>query len=71
MEAKAQKATVVNGVDTDQLFKTIDLIKEKPDVAKLFGRLTTQRQRERIDQALASLANLSEPKRNGRKNAHA
>ena len=34
MEAKAEKATVVNGVNTDQLFKTIDLIKEKPDVAK-------------------------------------
>jgi len=34
MEATADKAIMVNGVNTDQLFKTIDLIKEKPEVAK-------------------------------------
>lgn len=35
MEARAEKKqTIVNGVDVDQLFKTIDLIKEKPEIAK-------------------------------------
>ncbi len=34
MEALAEKTTVVNGIDTDQLFKTIDLIKEKSEIAK-------------------------------------
>jgi len=34
MEVTAEKAVMVNGIDTDMLFKTIDLIKEKPDVAK-------------------------------------
>lgn len=33
MEA-ARKSQMVNGVDVGQLFNTIDLIKEKPDVAK-------------------------------------
>lgn len=35
MEARAaRKQTIVNGVDVDRLFKTIDLIKEKPEMAK-------------------------------------
>jgi uncharacterized OsmC-like protein len=33
MEAKKEKK-MVNGVNTEQLFSTIDLIKERPDVAK-------------------------------------
>mgnify|MGYP001104442548 CR=1 FL=1 len=34
MGARADKPKTVNGVNTDALFKTVDLIKEKPDVAK-------------------------------------
>jgi uncharacterized OsmC-like protein len=34
MEATKQKAGLLNGVNVDQLFNTIDLIKEKPEVAK-------------------------------------
>jgi uncharacterized OsmC-like protein len=35
MEAKTEKGTgTVNGVNTEQLFGTIDLIKDKPEVAK-------------------------------------
>ncbi|MBI4775023.1 MAG: OsmC family protein [Deltaproteobacteria bacterium] len=34
MEATEEKTVLVNGIDTDMLFSTIDLIKEKPEVAK-------------------------------------
>jgi uncharacterized OsmC-like protein len=34
MEAIKEKAKLFNGVNTEQLFNTIDLIKEKPDIAK-------------------------------------
>lgn len=35
MEARAEgKTTIINGVDVDRLFETIDLIKEKPEIAK-------------------------------------
>jgi uncharacterized OsmC-like protein len=34
MEATTNQPKTVNGINTDQLFKTIDLIKEKPDIAK-------------------------------------
>ena len=33
MDAIAEKPKIVNGVNTDQLFSTLDLIKEKPDIA--------------------------------------
>lgn len=36
------KKKVVNGVNTEQLFTTIDLIKEKPDVAKFKFRATNE-----------------------------
>jgi uncharacterized OsmC-like protein len=41
MEAK-KKETLVNGVNIGQLFSTIDLIKEKPDVAKFKFRATNK-----------------------------
>jgi len=31
MEAKKEKLQLVNGVNTEQLFNTIELIKENPD----------------------------------------
>jgi len=34
MEAINEKTKSVNGVNTEQLFNTIDLIKENPDIAK-------------------------------------
>jgi uncharacterized OsmC-like protein len=34
MEATKEKEKILNGVNVDQLFSTIDLIKEKPDIAK-------------------------------------
>jgi uncharacterized OsmC-like protein len=34
MEATVEKPKTVNGINTDQLFKTLDLIKENPDIAK-------------------------------------
>jgi len=34
MEATKEKAKILNGVNVEQLFSTIDLIKEKPDIAK-------------------------------------
>ena len=39
---EAVKKGTVNGVNTDQLFTTIDLIKEKPDVAKFKFRATNK-----------------------------
>ena len=33
MEAIKEKTQLVNGVNTEQLFSTIDLIKENPDIA--------------------------------------
>jgi uncharacterized OsmC-like protein len=41
MEAAIRK-TVVNGVNVDQLFSTIDLIKEKPEIAKFKFRATNK-----------------------------
>ena len=41
MEAK-KRETLVNGVNIEQLFSTIDLIKEKPDVAKFKFRATNK-----------------------------
>ncbi|UCD33000.1 MAG: OsmC family protein [Desulfobacterales bacterium] len=34
MEAAKEKEKILNGVNLDQLFSTIDLIKKKPDIAK-------------------------------------
>lgn len=34
MEAAKEKEKILNGVNVSQLFSTIDLIKEKPDIAK-------------------------------------
>ena len=34
MEAAKEKAQLLNGINTEQLFSTIDLIKENPDIAK-------------------------------------
>lgn len=39
---EATKRGTVNGVNTEQLFSTIDLIKEKPDVAKFKFRATNE-----------------------------
>ena len=41
MEAKKEKR-MVNGVNIEQLFSTIDLIKERPDVAKFKFRATNK-----------------------------
>jgi uncharacterized OsmC-like protein len=41
MEAN-KKPRIVNGVNVEQLFSTIDLIKEKPDVAKFKFRATNK-----------------------------
>ncbi|MBC8247594.1 MAG: OsmC family protein [Deltaproteobacteria bacterium] len=40
MEAAKEKEKLVNGVNVDQLFSTIDLIKDKPEVAKFKFRAT-------------------------------
>ena len=42
MEAAKEKAKFVNGVNTEQLFSTIDLIKENPDIAKFKFRATNK-----------------------------
>jgi uncharacterized OsmC-like protein len=42
MEATKEKAKIVNGVNTEQLFSTIDLIKENPDIAKFKFRATNK-----------------------------
>jgi len=42
MEAAQQKTGLLNGVNVDQLFNTIDLIKEKPEVAKFRFRATNK-----------------------------
>jgi len=34
MEAKKEKEKIINGVNVDQLFSTIDLIKDKPEIAR-------------------------------------
>jgi uncharacterized OsmC-like protein len=42
MEEKKEKETLVNGINTKDLFKTIDLIKENPDIAKFKFRATNK-----------------------------
>jgi uncharacterized OsmC-like protein len=42
MEAAKEKAQLMNGVNTEQLFSTIDLIKENPDIAKFKFRATNK-----------------------------
>jgi uncharacterized OsmC-like protein len=42
MEATKEKAKSVNGINTEQLFSTIDLIKENPDIAKFKFRATNK-----------------------------
>ena len=42
MEAIKEKTRLVNGVNTEQLFGTIDLIKENPDIAKFKFRATNK-----------------------------
>jgi uncharacterized OsmC-like protein len=42
MEATKEKAKIVNGVNTEQLFSTIDLIKENPEIAKFKFRATNK-----------------------------
>jgi len=42
MEAAREKAQFVNGVNTEQLFNTINLIKENPDIAKFEFRATNK-----------------------------
>ena len=42
MEAAKEKAKLVNGINTEQLFSTIDLIKENPDIAKFKFRATNK-----------------------------
>ena len=42
MEAIKEKIQLVNGVNTEQLFSTIDLIKENPDIAKFKFRATNK-----------------------------
>jgi hypothetical protein len=41
MKAAKEKAKLVNGINTEQLFSTIDLIKENPDIANYFTRYAT------------------------------
>lgn len=41
MEAK-KEAKFLNGVNTDQLFSTLDLIKQKPEIAKFKFRATNR-----------------------------
>ena len=40
METAKGKEKLVNGVNVDQLFSTIDLIKDKPEIAKFKFRAT-------------------------------
>jgi uncharacterized OsmC-like protein len=40
MEASEKEPRIVNGVNTDQLFSTINLIKKNPDIAKFKFRAT-------------------------------
>jgi uncharacterized OsmC-like protein len=42
MEEKKEKERVVNGINTQDLFKTIDLIKENPEIAKFKFRATNK-----------------------------
>ena len=42
MEATKEKEKILNGVNVDRLFSTIDLIKGKPDVAKFKFRATNK-----------------------------
>jgi uncharacterized OsmC-like protein len=42
MEEKKEKEKLVNGINTQDLFKTIDLIKENPDIAKFKFRATNK-----------------------------
>ena len=42
MKATKEKTQLVNGVNTEQLFSTIDLIKENPDIAKFKFRATNK-----------------------------
>ncbi len=42
MEQKKEKSLFVNGVNTEQLFDTIALIKENPDIAKFKFRATNK-----------------------------
>ena len=42
MEAAKEKAKLVNGINTEQLFSTIDLIKENPDIAKFKFRASNK-----------------------------
>lgn len=42
MDQKKEKETLVNGINTEDLFKTIDLIKENPDIAKFKFRATNK-----------------------------
>jgi uncharacterized OsmC-like protein len=42
MELTKEKVQSVNGVNTEQLFSTIDLIKENPDIAKFKFRATNK-----------------------------
>ena len=42
MEAAKEKEKNINGVNIDQLFSTIDLIKENPDIAKFKFRATNK-----------------------------
>jgi uncharacterized OsmC-like protein len=42
MEATKEKAQLMNGINTKQLFSTIDLIKENPDIAKFKFRASNK-----------------------------
>ena len=49
MEAAKEKAQFVNGINTEQLFSTIDLIKENPDIA---GQIETRLRAELLPQPM-------------------
>ena len=42
MQEAKEKKQLVNGINTKQLFDTIDLIKENPDIAKFKFRATNK-----------------------------
>jgi len=42
MEAAKEKEKILNGVNVDQLFSTIDIIKETPDIARFKFRATNK-----------------------------
>ena len=42
MEAAKEKEKILNGVNVDQLFNTIDIIKETPDIARFKFRATNK-----------------------------